>query len=92
MGTIFGLTYLIMLIITMGLQTGHIVHIVKQEQNKDWEERSSWMMATLSGSFEGLTGVFKSIWTLFLGIAFWENDNFLLASLMFLFSLLFFYF
>ncbi|MGP4065775.1 hypothetical protein ACTWPF_12690 [Oceanobacillus sp. M65] len=33
-GSIFGFVYLLMLVITMGFQAGHIVHIVKQEQVK----------------------------------------------------------
>ena len=33
-GTIFGLAYLIMLVITMALQTGHITFIVKHNDDK----------------------------------------------------------
>lgn len=33
-GTIFGLVYLILLVITMTLQTGHITYIVKHNGNK----------------------------------------------------------
>ncbi|MGE7601581.1 hypothetical protein ACQKL5_03655 [Peribacillus sp. NPDC097675] len=92
-GMIFGIIYLSMMIITMALQTGHIVHI-EREVNKSTtqEERSNHMMATLSGPFELLANILKCIWALFLTIAFWENNNFLLAIIMSLFCLLIVYF
>ncbi|MFD2628495.1 hypothetical protein [Oceanobacillus kapialis] len=65
-GSIFGFVYLFMLVITMGFQTGHIVHVVKQEQSEIWGERASWMLDTFTTSFEGLASVFKSIWSIFL--------------------------
>jgi len=92
-GTIFGLVYLIMLVITMTLQTGHITYIVKHNGNKSiTDKQGDYMMATLSNPFEGLANVFKSIWALFLGIAFWNSGEILMASIMFLFSLLIFYY
>lgn len=50
------------------------------------------MMTTLSNPFEGLANVFKSIWALFLAIAFWNSGEMLMAILMILFSLLAFYY
>lgn len=50
------------------------------------------MMASLSNPFEGLANVFKSIWALFLGIAFWNSGEMIMASLMFLFSILLIYY
>ncbi|NAP01739.1 hypothetical protein FRY77_38025 [Halomonas sp. MG34] len=69
-GSIFGFVYLLMLVITMGFQAGHIVHIVKQEQSEIWEERATWMLDTFSSSYENLAGVFKSVWSIFLAISF----------------------
>lgn len=92
-GTIFGLVYLIMLVITMTLQTGHIAYIVKLNDNKSiTDKQGDYMMATLSNPFEGLANVFKSIWALFLGITFWSNGELLMANIMLLFSLLIFYY
>ncbi|MFD2045295.1 hypothetical protein ACFSTA_16545 [Ornithinibacillus salinisoli] len=92
-GTIFGLTFLLMLVITMALQTGHITFIVKHNDDKAITEKNAdYMMATLSNPFESLAGVFKCIWAFFLGITFWNSGEMLMASLMFLFSLLFFYY
>ncbi|KAB7672848.1 hypothetical protein [Bacillus sp. B1-b2] len=92
-GTIFGLLYLIMLLFTMTLQTGHIVHI-DRVGNNDTEamDRSNHMMATLSGPFELMANVIKCIWALLLGFAFWENQHLIMAGMMFLFSLLILYY
>lgn len=92
-GTIFGLAYLLMLVITMALQTGHITFIVKHNDDKAiTDKQADYMMATLSNQFECLTNVFKCIWALFLGITFWNSSEMLMASLMFLFSLLLLYY
>ncbi|WP_112180386.1 hypothetical protein [Paraliobacillus zengyii] len=92
-GTIFGLAYLLMLVITMELQTGHITFIVKQNDDMAIKDKQAdYMMATLSNPFEGLSNVFKCIWALFLGITFWNSSEILMASLMFLYSLLLFYY
>lgn len=90
-GTIFGMMYLNMLVITMVLQAGHIIHFTEQKQNELSEEHGNYMMATLSNPFEAFANIFKCIWALFLAIAFW-NNNLLIACVMFLFSLLIFYF
>ncbi|WP_117161855.1 hypothetical protein [Paraliobacillus sp. X-1268] len=92
-GTIFGLAYLLMLVITMALQTGHITFIVKQNDDMAIKDKQAdYMMTTLSNPFEGLSNVFKCIWALFLGITFWDSGEILMASLMFLYSLLLFYY
>ncbi|WP_236939259.1 hypothetical protein [Evansella clarkii] len=92
-GTIFGFAYLIMLIITMTLQTGHIVYIVKHnEENLISDKHGEYMMATLSNPFEGLANVFKSVWALFLAISFWDIGEVVMAILMALFSLLLIYY
>ena len=88
-GTIFGVAYLLMLVIAMILQTGHITYIAKNNDDKAiTDKHGEHMMTTLSNPFEGLVNVFKSIWALFLGIAYWNNDEMLMANVMFLFSLL----
>lgn len=92
-GTIFGLVYLIMLVITMTLQTGHISYIGKHNSNKSiTDKQGEYMMATLSNPFEGVANIFKSIWALFLGITFWKSGEILMANIMFLFTLLIFYY
>ena len=92
-GTIFGLMYLIMIVITMTLQTGHIAYLVKQVDDASISNKhSDYVMATLSKPFEGLANVFKSIWALFLGITFWNNGEMVMANIMFLFSSLIFYY
>jgi hypothetical protein len=92
-GMIFGTIYLSMMVITMTFQTGHIVHIAKEENlSTNREDRSNHMMATLSGPFELLANILKCIWAVFLSIVFWENNNFIMASIMSLFSLLIVYF
>ncbi|SDJ80961.1 hypothetical protein [Sediminibacillus albus] len=90
-GMIFGVTYLIMMIVTMTFQAGHIVYITRNGKNSV-EEHNNHMMETLSNPFELLANIFKSLWALFLTIAFWQSNNFLMAGLMLLFSLIGFYF
>ncbi|WP_449354941.1 hypothetical protein ACUL41_01475 [Virgibacillus natechei] len=92
-GTIFGFVYLIMLIITMALQTGHITYLVKYNDDEAiTDEQGSYMMATLSNQFELIANIFKCIWALFLTLTFLNNGEMVMASLMFLFSLLIFYY
>ena len=92
-GTVFGSTYLILLVVTMILQTGHIAFITKHnEDGAITDMLGGYMMATLSNPYESLLGVFKCIWAIFLGIAFWQNDEMIMASLMLLFGLLVFYY
>src|SRR5690625_829935 len=92
-GTVFGSTYLILLVVTMILQTGHIAFITKHnEDGAITDMLGGYMMATLSNPYESLLGVFKCIWAISLGIAFWQNDEMIMASLMLLFGLLVFYY
>ncbi len=52
-GMIVGIIYLSMMVITMTFQTGHIVHIAREEnKSPNREDGSNHMMATLSGPFE----------------------------------------
>ncbi len=92
-GTMFGLAYLLSLVISMALQTGHIAFITKHNENQAISDNfGEYMMSTLSNPFESLLGVFKSIWAIFLGIAFWQSGEFLMAGLMLSFSLFIFYY
>lgn len=92
-GSIFGFVYLMMIVITMTLQTGHISYIVKHNEDKSiTEKQGQYMMATLSNPFELLANIFRCVWSLFLGIAFWSSGQVLMASLLLLFSLFVFYF
>jgi len=70
-GVMFGLTYIILLVIVMALQTGHIAFITKHNEDGEITDvLGSYMMATLSNPYESLLGVFKCIWAIFVGIAF----------------------
>jgi hypothetical protein len=92
-GSLFGYTYLMMLIISMALQTGHIHYLVKQNEGKKIsDEQGAYMMTMLTHPFEAVAGVYQSIWALFLALAFWEGGGLWLAMLMGVFSLLFFYY
>lgn len=92
-GSIFGLAYLFMLIISMSLQTGHITYMVKHNDDKTiTESQGNYMMATLSNPFELVANIFKCIWSVFLCITFWKDEQVIMTSLMFLFSLLLFYY
>ncbi|WP_262173646.1 hypothetical protein [Saccharococcus sp. Marseille-Q5394] len=92
-GTVFGLAYLIMLVISMVLQTGHIAFISKcNEDYSITEKHTEYMMATFTKPFESLLGIFKSIWALFLAISFWQSDEYTTAIIMFLFGLFIFYY
>ncbi|KLV27363.1 hypothetical protein ABW02_07605 [Niallia circulans] len=92
-GSIFGLAYLFMLIISMSLQTGHITYMVKHNDDKSiTESQGNYMMATLSNPFELVANIFKCIWSVFLCITFWKDEQVIMTSLMFVFSLLLFYY
>ncbi len=92
-GTIFGLAYLVLLVITMTLQTGHITFIIRHnEDHSITDKHGDYMMATLTNPFESLLGVFKCIWAIFLGITFWQSGEILMTILMLLFGLLIFYY
>src|SRR5690625_2029760 len=52
-GTVFGSTYLILLVVTMILQTGHIAFITKHnEDGAITDMLGGYMMATLSNPYE----------------------------------------
>lgn len=92
-GTIFGFSFLIMLIITITFQTGHIVYLTKQNEDQSISHKhENYLMAMLTDPFEGLFGMFKSVWAIFLSIAFLMNGEFIMAGLMMLFGLLFVYY
>lgn len=92
-GAIFGVVYLFMLVITMTFQAGHITFIVKKNDDKLITPiQSEYMMFTLSNPFEALVNVFKCMWALFLALAFWDQNESMMAILMTVFSLLIFYY
>ena len=84
-GTLFGSLYLIMMIITMTLQAGHLAYI---SGNTEINAKSAnHLMTILSSPFEAMANVLKCIWALCLGLAFWANGLKWLALLLFLISL-----
>lgn len=90
-GTVFGFVYLITLVIAMALQTGHIAYVSKQNDHLSANAANN-LMAMLSNPFEAIANIFKSIWALFLGLTFWTIGETLIARIMFLCSLLVFYY
>ena len=92
-GSIFGFTYILMLVITMALQVGHIASIVKHNGDKSiTDQQANYMMRTLSNPYEGIANVFKCIYSIYLAITFWKNGELLMGSIMGFFSLLLFYY
>lgn len=92
-GTLFGLAYLFSLVISMVLQTGHIAFFMKRNENQVISNiMGDYMMATLTKPLESFLNIFKCIWALFLGIAFWQNGEILMSSIMFTFTLFIFYY
>lgn len=92
-GAIFGFVYILMLVITMAFQIGHIASISKHNGDQlITNQQANYMMRTLSNPFEGIANVFKCMWSIFLAITFWNNGELLMASIMGLFSLLLFYY
>lgn len=92
-GTVFGSVYLILLVIGMALQTGHIAFLTKHnESGAITDSQGDYMMSILSRPYESLVNVFKCIWAIFLGLTFWRNEEMLMAGLMFLFGIFIFYY
>ncbi|MGF3227257.1 hypothetical protein [Facklamia sp. P12932] len=92
-GSVFGSVYLILLVVGVALQTGHLAFISKyNEDKKISDSQTNYMMATLSHPYEGLVNVFKCIWALFLGIFFFQNGETVMAGWMFLFGLFIIYY
>lgn len=92
-GAIFGTVYLLMLVVTMTLQAGHIAFIEKTNDGKEIPAvQGQYMMSTLSDPFEGLANILKCIWGLLLALAFWQESERILAVSMFLFCLFIFYY
>lgn len=88
-GTLFGLVYLILLIISFVLQTGHLSYISKHNNSKEiTDKHADYMMSLLSNPFESLSNILRCIWALFLGITFWQEGDLIIAGTMFIFSLL----
>lgn len=92
-GTIFGLLYLFMQLLTMTIQAGHNIFVIKQTfTDANFNNTSDFLFAVISKPFEAIANVFKSIWSLFLGISFWQSGEHVFASFMFLFSILIIYY
>lgn len=92
-GTIFGIVYLLLLVSAMTLQAGHITFIVKENDNRGITDiQGEYMMFTLSNPFEATVNIFKCIWALFLALAFWNQNERVMAVIMLFFSFLIFYY
>lgn len=74
-GAIFGTVYLLLLIIGLLLQTGHLVFTLKhQEKEKISNEIAQYMMVTLSHPLEAFANVLRGGWAISLSVAFWQNE------------------
>jgi hypothetical protein len=92
-GTIFGIVYLLLLVSAMTLQAGHITFIVKENDNRGITDiQGEYMMFTLSNPLEATVNIFKCIWALFLALAFWNQNERIMAVIMLFFSFLIFYY
>ncbi|MGP4072051.1 hypothetical protein ACTWQB_05805 [Piscibacillus sp. B03] len=91
-GTIFGTVSLIMMLMTMTFQTGHIVFLTKQTEQKIPDSTGNYMMATLSNPFEVLANVLRMVWAIFLALSFWSINQIAMAMIMSTFSLLSIYY
>ena len=92
-GTLFGIAYLFSLVFSMLLQTGHIAFVVKNNEDHSISNKmGDYMMATLTDPLESFLNIFKCMWALFLGIAFWQNGEILMTGIMFAFTLFIFYY
>lgn len=87
-GTLFGLVYLILLVISFVLQTGHLTYIAKYNNSKAiTDKHADYMMSLLSNPFESLSNILRCIWGIFLAITFWQEGDLIMAGTMFIFSL-----
>jgi hypothetical protein len=88
LSTVFGYLFLIMIIITMALQVGHLSYSNKQQNNEIWEERDNWMIHGMLGDvFESIVNVVFHIWILLLAVGFFLVHNFVMGTIMTIFSL-----
>lgn len=80
---------LVIFIVAMALQTGHIVYSNKHsKENKDlWEANDEWMMNLLSDPIEMIAGIFNWIGAIFIGTALLQNNYPFFAAIIFLLSL-----
>jgi hypothetical protein len=92
-GTLFCVLALIIFIIAMSLQTGHIVYSNKHSKdNKDlWEANDEWMMNLLSDPIEMIAGIFNWIGAIFIGAALLHNNHLFFAVIIFILSFQIFY-
>lgn len=94
-GTIFGVLAIILYIVTMLLQAGHLSYSAKM-QKRDvqlWENRDDWMLnGLLGGQVELMAGFLKGIWIIFLTICFYLSGQTLFFILGIVYSVLTFFY
>ena len=87
LSSIFGYLFLIMIIITMALQVGHLSYSNKQQNNEKWKDRDNWMIHGMLGDvFESVVNVVFHIWILLLAIGFFLEEKIVMGALMTIFS------
>lgn len=98
-GTIFGSLGMVVMVISMIMQTGHLSYSGKIEEDREiWNRNDSWIMCGLLGSSVELLGLFlKSLWIVFLAVAFFISGQtvmfcvssiFAITVIMYLFNLI----
>lgn len=92
-GSVFGTAYLLLLVVTLLFQAGHIKFLQKKDRAGDVPKvLGEYMMVTLSNPFESFLGILKGLWALFLAISFWQLGDMVMFGLMAIFGLFLFYY
>ncbi|MCL1631493.1 hypothetical protein M3N64_05960 [Sporolactobacillus sp. CPB3-1] len=88
-GSLFGTVALIIFIVAMALQTGHIAYVNQhEEENEDlWASRDDWMMQMLSDPIELFAGIFFWLSALFVGVSLLNAHHSAFAAAVFVLSL-----
>jgi len=89
-GALLGMVSLIIYIVTMILQAGHLSYSAKisNEDSEFWRKSDEWMLnGILGGQVELLAGFLKGIWVIFFTIAFWLDGQILFAFISIMYSL-----
>jgi len=88
-GTVFGVTSIVILILTMVLQAGHLTYSANRHKEDAvlWDRNDNWMLnGLLGGQVELLANVLRGIWVIFVTICFWLRGDVLLFSFGVIFS------
>lgn len=86
---LFGTFFIIMLIITMAFQTGHLAYRNRQANNDLWEDRDQWMIHGMLGDvYESISGVIFHLWHILLAVSFYTSGHHLMGTFFIIVSLI----